>query len=77
MLICVEKFVIFQWFYRFTIWKSVFEKEKGFYVKYFVFFQLGQKQRDFYSDKSGTKKCVDYFKIPSSAEDQLKRKSQL
>lgn len=41
------------------------------------YFQLGQKHREYYVDKSGTKKNVDYFMIPSSAEDQIKRKSQL
>ncbi|XP_060571520.1 ciliary microtubule inner protein 2C-like [Ruditapes philippinarum] len=40
------------------------------------FDSLGQKHREHYFDKSNTKKSVDYFMIPRSAEDQIKSKAQ-
>lgn len=38
-----------------------------------LFFQLAQKHREFYVDKSGTLKKVNHFMIPTKAEDQIKR----
>ena len=44
----------------------------------FIFpFQLGQRHRETYVDKTGTRKSLDYFMIPNSAESQIKRKQQL
>ncbi|XP_048763151.1 protein FAM166C A-like [Ostrea edulis] len=37
------------------------------------FDKLAQKHRDVYVDKSGTLKKVNYFMIPTKAEDQIKR----
>lgn len=38
---------------------------------------LSQKHREYYKDKSGTLKSVDYFKLPVSAEDQFRTKDVL
>lgn len=38
---------------------------------------LSQKHREFYKDKSGTLKSVDYFKIPLSAEAHIQGKDVL
>ncbi|XP_067677845.1 ciliary microtubule inner protein 2C-like [Haliotis asinina] len=39
----------------------------------YKFDQLAQSHREHYTDKSGTRKSVDYFKLPVSAEDQFKK----
>ncbi|XP_064604757.1 ciliary microtubule inner protein 2C-like isoform X2 [Liolophura sinensis] len=39
----------------------------------YQFDKLAQGQREFYSDKSGTVKKVDYFQLPVKAEDQFKK----
>ena len=41
------------------------------------YFQLGQKHREQYTDKSGIKTRVDHFLLPQSAEDMIKKKAQL
>ena len=39
--------------------------------------QLAQTHREYYQDKSGTKKRVDFFVIPTSNEDQFKKSPAL
>lgn len=42
----------------------------------YAFDHLGQKHRDHYADKSGTKTRVDHFLLPQSAENMIKKKAQ-